>query len=483
MPGGRRRDYSDSESSVSPPPRHRERRKSLSEQALGALGLGGAVAALTGKKEHDDHGRSKSRTRGRRDDSSSRERDPKNEYAQAAKAALTAGVVEAWRSRKEPGGWQARGKRIGTAAIGAAGVNKAIDKDDGKHSTRHIIEGALGGLAGSRLINGSRSRSRSRGAPSGGRGRDGRDDKGGNLGGIAAAGGLAALAGQALKNYRDRSRNRDDDRGRSRSRPRGGYVTDGYESDDYENHRPQRQRRKSFSDKMYDRMDRGLAKFGLGESENHRPEYYIDKNGKRQNINNQELEPRPRGGGLFDNDNKGHGSDTDEYSSDEEKKKEKQLFRKEFITAGLASVATIHAAHNVFQSMEKREKRHTAVMEGKMTPEEARKLKSKALVQDVASVGIAALGIKGAMSEWTEMKEKRDEYKEHHKRLLEKQEHRRQKIANGEWDPRERRAIKNKRSEPDMRQSYDDGYYSPRYADGNPYATGGMPPPPMGQRY
>lgn len=55
--------------------------------------------------------------------------------------------------------------------------------------------------------------------------------------------------------------------------------------------------------------------------------------------------------------------------------------------------------------MEKRKARQKAVAEGEMSPEEAKKLKSKATMQDMASIGIAALGIKGAVSEWKEMQE------------------------------------------------------------------------------
>lgn len=80
---------------------------------------------------------------------------------------------------------------------------------------------------------------------------------------------------------------------------------------------------------------------------------------------------------------------------------------KELITAGLATVATIHAVHGVYSSMEAHQKRHRLVAEGEMTPEEARKKQTKAWVQDAAAVGIAALGIKGAFSEWKEMNEQR----------------------------------------------------------------------------
>ena len=85
---------------------------------------------------------------------------------------------------------------------------------------------------------------------------------------------------------------------------------------------------------------------------------------------------------------------------------------KEYLTAGLAAVATIHAAHSVYSSMEARDKRHIEVAKGDMTAEEARKKKNKARIQDAAAIGIAALGIKGAYSEWQEVQEHRHELAE-----------------------------------------------------------------------
>lgn len=158
---------------------------------------------------------------------------------------------------------------------------------------------------------------------------------------------------------------------------------------------------------------------------------------------------------------------------------------KQFITAGLATVATIHAAHNVYSSMEKRDARHKAVQEGEMTPEEARKLRAKAALQDAASVGIAALGIKGAISEIKEANEIRHECKdfrekkgERHKKRLERQK----KLAeNG--GRRQRDGSRSTYSPSDSRYDdrYDDRRYNsgPRYYDGNPYATG-LPAPPVG---
>ena len=98
---------------------------------------------------------------------------------------------------------------------------------------------------------------------------------------------------------------------------------------------------------------------------------------------------------------------SDSSSTTDMENKRKRMRGKEFLTAGLASIATIHAAHGIYSSMEAHEKRHRLVAEGEMTPEEARKKQTKAWVQDAAAVGIAALGIKGAFSEWKGMNEQR----------------------------------------------------------------------------
>jgi len=64
-----------------------------------------------------------------------------------------------------------------------------------------------------------------------------------------------------------------------------------------------------------------------------------------------------------------------EISDDE--KQTKQSRKKMLITGGLATVATIHAAHSVYQSMEKREARKKAFKEGDITAEQAKKGKNK----------------------------------------------------------------------------------------------------------
>jgi hypothetical protein len=166
-------------------------------------------------------------------------------------------------------------------------------------------------------------------------------------------------------------------------------------------------------------------------------------------------------------------SSSDSQSTADMEKKRKQMRGKELLTAGLATVATIHAAHGVYSSMVASEKRHKLVMEGEMSPEEARKRKSKNMLQDAAAVGIAALGIKSAFGEWKEMNEKRHEVQE-----LEAKRRKRKKN-------RERQEREARHGGYPMNGAY--GYPAPQgnyYADGNPYAgASNLPPPPMGSTY
>jgi len=299
---GRRRDRSrrrddrdyDSEYSRSPPRRPKnDRKKSGVEDVLGGLGLGAVAAALTGKSRDKSPGdrsvRSKSTRRGGRrgsfDSSRSRSRDAprkgqtERQWAQAAQAAVIAGAVEAFRSRKEPGPWTGeRGKRIATAAIGAGGIDKFLDRNPDEKSKRHLAEAVVGGLAANRLANGPRSKSRGRGGGSRAgsadsfatgrsgrsglrarsrsvidrfrgrsqsRGRAGSPDgkEGGGMGGLKGlvAGGAPAAAGKTIY-----------DRVRSKSRKRRSPSNSS--EDSYRSYSPEQRRRRSPSrDSRYSR--------------------------------------------------------------------------------------------------------------------------------------------------------------------------------------------------------------------------------------
>ncbi|KAF2722826.1 hypothetical protein K431DRAFT_40547 [Polychaeton citri CBS 116435] len=335
-------DYSGSRSRSPPPPR-RERRKSGIQDTLAGLGLGGIAGAVLGNKDKrsgsrgSDRSRRSRRTR-RSSSGSSRSRsrgggghNTERKWAQAAQAALVAGAIEAFRSRKEPGPWTGdKGKRIATAAIGAGGIDGLLDRNPDTKKKRHLAEAVIGGLAANRIANGPRSKSR-------GPERD-----------------LSPDEYDTASTRRSRSVAASD-RGRARGQDRDINGSNGA---------------------LTRTAGAGAGAGALSRSGDH------------------------------GDDIKGNG-DSESSSTTDLENRRKKMRGKELITAGLATIATIHAAHGVYSSMEAHEKRHKLVAEGEMTPEEARKKQTKAWVQDAAAVGIAALGIKGAFSEWKEMKEQR----------------------------------------------------------------------------
>ncbi|RMZ92407.1 hypothetical protein DV736_g337, partial [Chaetothyriales sp. CBS 134916] len=466
-----RRHHSDSDGSSrsrSRTPPRRERRKSTTEQLLGAVGLGSVAAALTGKKDSRSRSRSRDRDRARsrrgRSTSSSRSRGERrgksrgrDQVTEALKAALLAGVGEAVRTRKAPGGWGGeKGKRVLTAAITAGGVDGILsnNRGDKDHSTRDVLGSALAGLATNRIINGPRSKSRGRDDSADGRGRS---QSRGGLGSVAAGGVLAATGKKIYDNIRSRSRGRAQSRASSR--------------DSYDSRSPPRRAR---SQSVSAGLARGLSAVGLSgiaakvepdRRKSRSNDYYDDdRNGSYRDYRDSRdvgpLTPSPQPGYPPGNlspayegparavsasrappsyalDYRPHhtgdpetDSDSDLGSSTDDEKRVKKGRKKTMLTAGLATIATIHAAHNVYQSVEKRHARKEALREGDITPDQAKRMKNKNRFQDAASIGIAALGIKGAYSEWQEMNEHNKEvreYREKMKRHKEKREARRQK--------------------------------------------------------
>ena len=131
-------------------------------------------------------------------------------------------------------------------------------------------------------------------------------------------------------------------------------------------------------------------------------------------------------------------------SSTEDEKNVRKMQRKKWITAAFASVATIHAATKVYGSIEAHDKRVQDVALGKMSPDEAHKKQRTARWQDAAAIGIAALGIRGAISEWNEVTEEHNQHKEmmekkemHHKKRLEHERRMRARERGGYYKGRD----------------------------------------------
>lgn len=154
------------------------------------------------------------------------------------------------------------------------------------------------------------------------------------------------------------------------------------------------------------------------------------------------------------------------------------------LTAGLAAVATIHAASGVYSSMEAREKRLEAVLKGTLSPEEAKRERNKARLQDAAAIGIAALGIKGAYGKWQGAQTSHKSYKDYKRTVQERHTKRLEKLRSRHSSPQGRphrpqitrgyssdvssnRRIRD--SGPARYEEDDRDRSLTRYQDGNPY--------------
>lgn len=507
-PGPRRSRYSSASESSPSPHRHR-RRKSLGETALGALGLSAAASKHSdrrgrshSRRPRSDYSSSRSRSRDRGDRSHRRRERSEQRIAQAARAALTAGAIEAFRSRKEAGPWTGeKGKRILTAAVTAAGTDGLVDKDPKKHGTRHIVESTLAGLAANHFVNGGRSQSR---------GRHGRSRSSGGIKNIAATGALAAAGKEIYDRFsRSRSRHRgrststgsDDERrgSKRRSKSVSEYISKGMaalgldegrsergrdrgsrDRDDYSDRDRERRHKRyddysdSDADSDYHGRDtrRGRGSRDVGSS-------YRSRNGTSSTPHPQsQARSAPRGSNrtstraqsASDGCGCSSGNDSDLGDSSDEKKKRKKMQRDMLLTSGLATVATIHAAHGLYGGVQKRKKRLKQLEDGEITPEEARKARIKANALDAVSVGLAALGVKGAYEEWKEVHEKRKEtqhFRHECARRALKREMRRSRSqgSSGRTSHRWPDEIEYNDS------PYGSGYEGVAYRDGNPYGA------------
>jgi endonuclease IV len=151
------------------------------------------------------------------------------------------------------------------------------------------------------------------------------------------------------------------------------------------------------------------------------------------------------------------------------------MFRKELVTSGLATVATIHAAHGVMKNLEAQKKRHEAVKSGAISKEQERTMQRKADLKNLASIGLAALGIKGAIGEWKEVQEQRKEHKEFEEKCKERHERRIRRSQSAGGSNRNSQGSRSRAASAasmSMNTGHDYGHHASHYYDGNPYGAG-----------
>ncbi|KAK6219060.1 hypothetical protein LQW54_002562 [Pestalotiopsis sp. IQ-011] len=135
----RSRRYSPS-SSPSPSPRRRRARSHADDKVH-------STKSRTNKHPHMQH---------YKDEMKSPNPEIAHRWQLAARAALEAGGVTAFRLRKEPGSWTgAKGAKVVTAALGAAAIDSFVDKDPRKTKpggVKGMAESVVGGMLASKLM-------------------------------------------------------------------------------------------------------------------------------------------------------------------------------------------------------------------------------------------------------------------------------------------------------------------------------------------
>ena len=96
-----------------------------------------------------------------------------------------------------------------------------------------------------------------------------------------------------------------------------------------------------------------------------------------------------------------YDSDSDSSSDDDNRKKSlPKPAPKQLLYTGLACVATVAAANNIYQSAKAHHTRQKELEEGEISSAEAQKLKMQARKMDLISLGVAAVGAYNVRNGW-----------------------------------------------------------------------------------
>lgn len=132
-------------------------------------------------------------------------------------------------------------------------------------------------------------------------------------------------------------------------------------------------------------------------------------------------------GTRSENDRDDDSDSSSVMDSEEDEHQMKKKKREEMISGGLAAIATLNAAANVYGSMKMREARNKALADGTMTKEEAKKQRFKLHLQDAAAIGVSVLACKGAYAKWQAAADKHRGKKSHRSEREERRDKRMRK--------------------------------------------------------
>lgn len=93
-------------------------------------------------------------------------------------------------------------------------------------------------------------------------------------------------------------------------------------------------------------------------------------------------------------------SDDEDYDSAAELKRRLKRRKDTLLTAGLATITTVAAGNGIYQNTKLYHARKNAVQEGEMCSHELEKLKTKATMMNLFSLGVVAIGLNNVRLGW-----------------------------------------------------------------------------------
>lgn len=113
----------------------------------------------------------------------------------------------------------------------------------------------------------------------------------------------------------------------------------------------------------------------------------------------EECNDNPRKARFLNKSTSHHDDDSDYDSAEEAEKLAKHKNRKLLYT-GLACATTLAAANGIYQNTKAHQARHREFREGEKCNAEIQRLKNKALLMDLFTVGVVAVGLNNTRLGW-----------------------------------------------------------------------------------
>ncbi|KAL8965667.1 MAG: hypothetical protein Q9183_003743 [Haloplaca sp. 2 TL-2023] len=125
-----------------------------------------------------------------------------------------------------------------------------------------------------------------------------------------------------------------------------------------------------------------------------------------------------------DSDSDSDSTSDSASSSDEERRKKLSSRKKTLLTACLATITTIGAGNNIYQSTKAHEIRKKQMEDGKLSHDEVEELKRKGRKMDLISLGIGGVCLYNARMGWKRMEMQQKEAREAEREKEKERKHR-----------------------------------------------------------